>query len=557
MFGGVSLKVKYHKCFSGSEQGFAKIMPINILIGKNNSGKSSLIDLIEYAIKGDPAILKVNETAEKAQVIVTQPLVELDIKHAFPKDTAGGGIPTSNHWEYGKHWVGTDISYFLEGKNKTLKSFARPFEFGKSESTRIINRVNCQFHTLNFRCLTAERDIVPEDHAQDFILHKNGSGATTIVQRVINHSIYSSDLIEKRLLEELNKITEPDIKFKDIVVQLLPSNLWEIYLEDENKGRIPLSKMGSGIKTILLALLNTLVLPELEKKSPKSYIFAFEELENNLHPALQRRLFEYLRKFALINNTTLFITTHSHVVIDLFNSDKNSQIIHVTSNGKYSEVKNISTHLDKITILDDLDIKASDILQSNGIIWVEGPSDRIYLNHWISIVAPNFQEGLHYSIMFYGGKLLRHLHFNSEFFDNELIPLLRLNKNAVILIDRDGNTINAKLNATKIRIQKELGETGCWITKGREIENYIPENSIKAWIETKTGIDTQFKYSSNQKLEENILTNHKKLKIDYSRQKTFYAKEIIQFIKQEDINVLDLNKQMSIVSSLIKKWNNR
>lgn len=30
--------------------------------------------------------------------------------------------------------------------------------------------------------------------------------------------------------------------------------------------------------------------------------------------------------------------------------------------------------------LDDLGVKASDLLQANGIIWVEGPSDRAYIH---------------------------------------------------------------------------------------------------------------------------------------------------------------------------------
>ncbi|ROT43839.1 hypothetical protein CHR62_15615 [Pusillimonas sp. NJUB218] len=31
------------------------------------------------------------------------------------------------------------------------------------------------------------------------------------------------------------------------------------------------------------------------------------------------------------------------------------------------------------------------------------------LKHWIAAVAPELVEGLHYSIMFYGGRLLSHL----------------------------------------------------------------------------------------------------------------------------------------------------
>ena len=60
--------------------------------------------------------------------------------------------------------------------------------------------------------------------------------------------------------------------------------------------------------------------------------FVFEELENNLHPALQRRLFNYLKDWSIMNKVTVFFTTHSNIPINLFSSDKNSKIVHLTSN---------------------------------------------------------------------------------------------------------------------------------------------------------------------------------------------------------------------------------
>ena len=71
----------------------------------------------------------------------------------------------------------------------------------------------------------------------------------------------------------------------------------EIFLREGPHNLIPLSQTGSGIKTVLLILLNLVVYPKLVFKKPLSqFIFAFEELENNLHPAVQRRLFLYLRR---------------------------------------------------------------------------------------------------------------------------------------------------------------------------------------------------------------------------------------------------------------------
>jgi len=138
-------------------------------------------------------------------------------------------------------------------------------------------------------------------------------------------------------------------------------------------------------------------------------------------------------------------------------------------------------------ILDRLGYLASDILQSNCILWVEGPSDRIYLNHWIKGHAPDLIEGLHYSIMFYGGRLLSHLAANEkEDGADDFIDLQSLNRNSAILIDSDRSSAQGMLRHSKVRVMKEIEASGgiAWVTKGREIENYIAPAHIEAMIKS-------------------------------------------------------------------------
>ena len=75
-----------------------------------------------------------------------------------------------------------------------------------------------------------------------------------------------------------------------------------------------------------------------------------------------------------------------------------------------SAVKDQRSSTFSVTSVNLVYVRTSDIrlviLQANCVVWVEGPSDRIYLKHWIEAVTSELIEGLHYSIMFYGGRLL-------------------------------------------------------------------------------------------------------------------------------------------------------
>lgn len=551
------ISIKNYKCFDSSGGGFEKILPINLIIGKNNSGKSSLVDLIRFIIEKKKEIIEGGRDNSSPEIIIEHKLTEQEISRVFPSGTSGGGIPGSNFFEYGKQFIDKTYTYKLEEKGK--KTFIHLDAEFVSHAQKLIydlaRIIKEPLASKNFCNIAAERDILPEVTNADIVFTPNGSGATNAIQQIINRTNRDSRLIEQELLDELNTIINPDIIFTRILIQLRNNNHWEIFFEDANKKSIALSKMGSGIKTVLLVLLNLVVRPVIENENRNSYVFAFEELENNLHPSLQRRLYNYIRKYSENHSSYFFLTTHSNVVIDAFGTDKNSQLIHVINDGDKSNSTTVLSYNGTKQILNDLGIKASDILQCNGVIWVEGPSDRNFINKWLGILAPELKEGLHYSIMFYGGRLLSNLSFDFEWFNSEVIPLLKINSNAFVVLDRDGKTMNTKVNDTKSRIINEIGEGNNWITKGREIENYLSDKTISNWLYEKHGYNLNIINDKNTKLEDNILNSDNKVKLKYNLSKTVFSSEISNYIDKDSLEVLDLKDNLLNLIEKINKWN--
>ena len=103
---------------------------------------------------------------------------------------------------------------------------------------------------------------------------------------------------------------------------------------------------------------------------------------------------------------TVFLTTHSSTALDVFGMSKESQIIHVTHDGEAAKAFRITAHFDQLSVVSELGAKPSDLLQANGVVWVEGPSDRIYLNRWIELYSDGeLTEGRDYQCAYYGGSI--------------------------------------------------------------------------------------------------------------------------------------------------------
>ena len=550
----VSLKFSDYKCFGGDGHGYDRILPINLIIGRNNTGKSSLIDLIAYVIQ--PKDLgKFGFKRQIPRVKVSNNLTKETLRKVFSQGMGGGDIK-GDHWEFGKAWIGRPIVLEVTPKNKVqFVEIDPPMNVPPGWLNKLAESNGNPFAGYVFKRLESDRDMIAEADSQPTI-NSNGVGATNTIQNFLNKEGLPSALVEETLLGALNTIFEPEGRFTRIVVQQLENGRWEVFLEEDEKGWVPLSNSGSGIKTILLVLVFLHLIPYIDQKPLSDYLFGFEELENNLHPALQRRLFLYLREFAVKQACKVFLSTHSNVAIDLFANDSNSQILHVTHDRKSATVKPVVTYIDNKGILDDLDIRASDLLQANGIVWLEDPSDRLYFNRWVEVFSDGkIREGAHYQCVYYGGRLLAHLSASDPNTNPEdVIKILRVNRNAMVIADSDRTRENGPINDTKQRILSEIANVGGigWITAGKEVENYIPNEAFKAYYESQE-IAPLGQYQDIEDYLDNIKANEGKW---FSKNKVLFAERICSWINKNGmISTLDLHNQMRGACSLIKTWN--
>ena len=452
--------------------------------------------------------------------------------------------------------------------------------YGESSTNERLSRIR---HVLKdiipqtnrqlFRRLLADRDIKTEPQDLDLTLEQDGNGASNIIRRFIltANEQFPREVIQRELLDALNFIFGNDGQFSEIQVQVHDdgraggsADHWEVYLGEDKKGLVPLSKSGSGLKTILLVLLNLLVVPKIEKRNKSEFVFAFEELENNLHPALLRRLFQYIEEYAINEKTHIFLTTHSSTALDFFGISRNAQIIHVLHDGESARTTTVSAHFDRLGVVSELGAKPSDLLQANGIVWVEGPSDRIYLNRWIDLYSKGrFQEGRDYQCAFYGGSLLARTQFKSpeeaEEAENNLVNLLWVNPNIIVLCDGDQTAKDSDIKNRVRRIQEEIKEipnAHIWITDAKEIENYIPGSVIEKALDL-SGLRDPEQYEnffprkkacSGSYIESN-LNRHYVDKIDLAKTSVPHMKNDIMADR------FDWKEQMKEIVAHIESWN--
>lgn len=490
--GGV--KFKNYRCFKDEWAGFDEIKPVNVIIGKNNSGKSCLLDLLHFITEKQDSNNDLDVSYRYSTIWNHD-----ELESIFSPNRMSDHF-NKNLWDaHGSPLIGS-MTIWNKSKGGEIRDVRSNWtDVNSLNNMQVIERQNIitgylksKKHRLS-HCkviiINAERDISPEvGNYNALTLDDSGNGATNIIQCYITDSNRPRELIQNVFRTSLNDIVRPGIEFAEIVPQYISKHQkWEIYFSEKGKGLIPLSKSGSGIKTIIHILLCTLVVPKINKHEPSGYVYIIEEPENHLHPALLRNVFRYLEEFAINNNTRLFITTHSSVALDVFASSENAQIVLVEHDGEKATTRTVSEYFGHLDTIRELGARPSDLLQANGIVWVEGPSDRIYFNKWIEIMSKGqLREGRDYQCAFYGGSLLARIEVTSP--DESSVDksnILTINSNVIFICDGDrtetsGQETEIKSRVINIRQQLDhVPNAYIWITTAKEVESYIPKDILE------------------------------------------------------------------------------
>ena len=458
------------------------------LLGQNNSGKSSILRFIALLLNAssrhqpDDAPLFGNGPTRASIEITGRALAEFAKDYKILQRSLQGELDRSftatctlsgdkRIWRVEEDIFNIVPHAYFHGTSNFLH------DFGSAHTTASNNLVTfgdrfIQFLKLpNTVFVPGQRLIVTQGHSMPHYGQVPMPGETSVLNTIVGdlasldrpHGTAAQRADAQQKMQTICEFLRFCLEVRSVDIKVA-SEKETIYVSIDDSEQ-PISHLGSGVEQLLVIGLSSF------KFSDR--LVLIDEPELHFHPRTQKRMMKFLRE----NSKAKFvIATHSAAILDSVPAD----IVQVSQSSNATEGRTIRNQVDRYNAVRNLGYAPSDLVLTNFVIWVEGPSDRIYIKYWIEQRAPELSEGTEYTVLFYGGSLLARHSFNGS--EVDLVNALSIAKDFAVYMDSDKIEEDSELKSRVQRVLSETVENGgyAWVSIGREIENYVPQETLDA-----------------------------------------------------------------------------
>lgn len=452
----MKLQFIYIKNFKGlSDIEIVDCSTINAFVGKNNSGKSSILHAIDIACLA----ISVGSWDAFQPKLAIKDLIN-DVGNFEIKFLYDNGSETSVKSSEG---FAPQVTSKQEGSPKSILILPDSGFGMLTRNHRTPNWVLSQLELKNFQNVNALEIL----YAIKFYSSRNERGLTpanydSILAEISNYFPDILNLNSDRTEEDIATLTY-----------------------QEYGKRLDILYSGTGLKHFLDILIKITL--------SGATIVLLDEPELGLHPDLQRRFIDYLNQLSLTKDLQIFIGSHSQVILNYAETIKFYRVLNNAGARKILPVDKEAVH----TVLSDLGVRPSDLFNQDICFLVEGASEIVFFEHIIRTLFKDDFEKVAVGIIQYGGDAAAGIVSGSINISN-IVPS---QKYLLWLRDRDARPgDNPSPSSTRFRNKIIHDGYECIILNKREVEFYytLPVHVAAQQGASQKEIDTKLIYNGDQ-----------------------------------------------------------